>query len=260
MAVVACGCGRNGGWDGVGVIAGAEATTDGCVYLAHNTNLDGRQMLNIYNVPAGEDRCASLWFEFPGEAASDSYMNEYGVCLASVGPRPWGSRATKEKIYSVRTAVARKAHSAAQAVEIISRMTDSLRVKDPGRTYLVADQREGWICEVKKGGQIDARRVPDDGIVYVPEEYTPEREGKIHRRDLSLMFSIPPFRSDNTVLTQVFALDRRFYPKKGSIVWVGHPGQFAANQTPWTVGTEASGIYHRFDSAEEAYDKHFSDV
>ncbi len=80
-AVVACSCGRNGGWDGVGVIAGAEATTDGCVYLAHNTNLDGRQMLNIYNVPAGEDRCASLWFEFPGEAASDSYMNEYGVCF-----------------------------------------------------------------------------------------------------------------------------------------------------------------------------------
>ena len=260
LAVAACSCGRSGEWDGVGVIAGAEATTDGCVYLAHNTNLDGKQMLNIYNVPAGEDRSATLWFEFPGEAAADSYMNEYGVCLVSVGPRPRGNRAAKEKNYAVRTLAALQAHSAAEAVEIIGRMIDSLGVKDPGRTYLVADQREGWICEVKKGGQIDTRRVPDDGIVYVPEKYTPEREGKIHRRDLSLMFSIPPFRSDNTVLTQVFALDRRFYPKKGSIVWVGHPGQFAANQTPWTVGTEASGIYHRFDSADEAFEKHFTDV
>ena len=260
VAVVVCSCGRNGEWDGVGAIAGAGATTDGCVYLAHNTNLDGMQMLNIYNVPAGEDRCASLWFEYPGEAAADSYMNEYGVCLVSVGPRPRGSRASREKIHAVRTLAALQAHSAAEAVDLIGRLIDSLGVKDPGRTYLVADQHEGWICEVKKGGTVDARRVPDDGIVYVPEDYTPEREGKIHRRDLSLMFSMPPFRSGNTALTQVFALDRRYPPKKGSIVWVGLPNQFAANQSPWTVGTESPVVCHRFGSADEAFEKHFTDV
>ena len=50
-----------------GIIAGRGATTDGYVYLGHNEDQWGEQMLNIYNVPAGKDRCAYLWFEFPGQ-------------------------------------------------------------------------------------------------------------------------------------------------------------------------------------------------
>ena len=52
-----------------GIIAGKNATTDGYVYLGHNEDQSGEQMLNIYNVPATPDRLAYLWFEFPGAKA-----------------------------------------------------------------------------------------------------------------------------------------------------------------------------------------------
>ena len=62
-----------------GIIAGRNATTDGYVYLGHNEDQSGEQMLNIYNVPANDSRCAYLWFEFPGQKAGDSFVNQYGV-------------------------------------------------------------------------------------------------------------------------------------------------------------------------------------
>ena len=261
VASLAAGCRDRDIRDGVGVIVGAQASTDGCVYLAHNTDLGGEQMLNIYNVPSGEGRCEYLWFEFPVEAASDSYLNEYGVGITSVGPRPRGRLPYKEKLYRVRTAAAGQARSAAEAVEIIAREIAASGIEDPGRVYLVADQNEGWICEVERGGEVRSRQVGDDEIAFVPEKYSSSwKEPKIHRRDLSQMFSNPPVRSGNTVLTQVFALDRRFPSRKGAIVWTGLPGQFAANHSPWTVGTVSSEVCRRFDSADEAIEKHFSDV
>ena len=110
LALCFCGCSRQAP-DGFGVLVGASASTDGCVYLAHNTYLDGDQMLNIYNVPSAEDRSKYLWFEFPGESV-DSYMNEHGVCLATVGSLSEGRSASGKTLYKILTATIQKAGSA----------------------------------------------------------------------------------------------------------------------------------------------------
>ena len=90
-----------------GIIAGKNATTDGYVYLGHNEDQSGEQMLNIYNVPATPDRLAYLWFEFPGAKAGDSYVNEYGVCIASDMCRSREDKATGSLVYEIRTAAIR---------------------------------------------------------------------------------------------------------------------------------------------------------
>ena len=71
------------GMDCFGIIVGRKASTDGYVYLGHNKDQSGEQMLNIYNVPATPQRLSYLWFEFPGQKAGDSFVNEWGVAVTS---------------------------------------------------------------------------------------------------------------------------------------------------------------------------------
>ena len=320
-----------------GVIAGLDATTDYRVYLMHNEDDGGEQMLNIYSVTAKEGRCRYLWFEFPGQACSDSYMNEYGVCIASDRCASREKRAKGSVLYEVRTEAAQKAHSAREAVKIIGRMVEEYGYNDTGRSYLIADRFEGWVCSVVRGRHWVAQRVPDDGIMTIPNYYVigeidladtvnflgskdivsyarkrgwyrPRRDGefnfrlaysdratltsksnlsrheaaqkfifgdavlgdsltfsrkpakKIHRSDLSRLCDVVPVKNSNTVLSQVFALDPKLPPAGGCVAWCGFPNQDAAMQTPFYLGTEFSPTCHRFDSADEALEKHFTDV
>lgn len=155
-----------------GIIAGKNATSDGYVYLGHNEDQSGEQMLNIYNVPATPDRLAYLWFEFPGARAGDSYANEYGVCIASDMCRSREDRATGSLVYEIRTAAIQHARSAREAVHIIGSMVERYGYQDSGRSYLVADRHEGWICAVVRGRHWVAQRVPDDEIATIPNYYT----------------------------------------------------------------------------------------
>ena len=94
-----------------GILAGRNATTDGYVYLGHNEDQGSPAMLNIYNVPANDWRCSYLWFEFPGQKAGDSFVNEYGVGITSDKCKSREDKATGTVIYEVRTTVAQKARS-----------------------------------------------------------------------------------------------------------------------------------------------------
>ena len=163
-----------------GIIAGKNATTDGYVYLGHNEDQSGEQMLNIYNVPATPDRLAYLWFEFPGAKAGDSYVNEYGVCIASDMCRSREDKATGSLVYEIRTAAIQHARSAREAVHIIGSMVERYGYQDSGRSYLVADRHEGWICAVVRGRHWVAQRVPDDEIATIPNYYT---IGEINLKD-----------------------------------------------------------------------------
>ena len=163
-----------------GILAGRNATTDGYVYLGHNEDQFGQKMLNIYHVPANPDRCAYLWFEFPGQAAGDSYANEYGVCLASNQCRSREDKAQGSLIYEIRTTAIQKARSAREAVHIIGSLVSQFGYADSGRSYLVADQKEGWIVAVVKGHHWVAQRVPDDEIATIPNYYT---IGEINLKD-----------------------------------------------------------------------------
>ncbi len=85
-----------------GIIAGSKSTTDGYVYLGHNEDIPGEKMLNIYNVPARDGRLAGLWFEFPGQAG-DSYVNEYGVCIASNACLSKVKKSKGKRLYAFQT-------------------------------------------------------------------------------------------------------------------------------------------------------------
>ena len=317
-----------------GIIAGRNATTDGYVYLAHNEDQFGQTMLNIYNVPANKDRCTYIWFEFPGEAAGDSYANEYGVCLASDQCLSREDRATGSMVYEIRTTAIQKAHSAREAVHIIGSLVSRYGYADSGRSYLVADQKEGWIVAVVKGRHWVAQRVPDDQIATIPNYYTigeinlkdtlnflgskdiikyarkrgwykPKRDGafnfrrayahpatlsdshnlkrhalaqetffgdfqpetfsrkpahKFHRRHLSQLLTEPPIRNNGTALSTVFTMNPAFPPERGTVIWVGFPGQDAANQAQWTVFMRVPESCHRYATADEALEKHFTDT
>ena len=317
-----------------GIIAGRNATTDGYVYLGHNEDQPGEKMLNIYNVPANRDRCAYLWFEFPGEAAGDSFANEYGVCITSDQCRSREEKAQGRLLYEIRTSAIQKAHSAREAVHIIGSLVSQYGYADSGRTYLVADQKEGWMVAVVKGHHWVAQRVPDDEIATIPNYYTigeinlkdtvnflgskdivsyarkrgwynPKRDGafnfrhayadpktltntnnlrrhtlgqetffgnfepetfsrkplrKFHRRDLSQLLTQPPIRQKTTVLTTIFTMNPAFPPQKGTVVWVGFPGQDAASQSQWTVFMRVPESCHRYATADEAMARHFTDT
>ena len=93
---------------GFGILAGSKATTDGYTYLGHNEDIPGEKMLNIYNVPSGNSRLAGLWFEFPGQMG-DSYVNEYGVAIASDQCRSREDRPGGSLVYETRTTAIQKA-------------------------------------------------------------------------------------------------------------------------------------------------------
>ena len=108
------------------VIVGREASTDGYVYLAHNEDQGGEQMLNIYNLPAAPGRLASLWFEFPGSATGDIFVNECGVVVTSNHCPSREKYAEGSVLYEVRTAVGHKARSAREGVKIIGEMVEKV--------------------------------------------------------------------------------------------------------------------------------------
>ena len=156
------------------VIAGRLATVDGSVLMAHNEDESGEQMLNIYVVPASERNLRYIWCEFPGMEVADVYMNQFGVSIASNG---CPSREDKGEftdggvLYEVRGSVAKYAHSAREAVDIIGSMVETFGYKGSGRSYIVADPTEGWVVSVVKGKHWVAQRVPDDQVMTIPNYY-----------------------------------------------------------------------------------------
>lgn len=161
-------------YDCFGIIAGSKATVDGSVLMGHNEDDGGEQMLNIYAVPASKDNVKYLWFEFPGMGQADSFMNEYGVCIASDGCSSQENKKDLTKggvLYEVRVAVAKKARSAREAVYIIGSMVEEYGYSGSGRTYVIADPAEGWIVSVVQGRHWVAQRVPDDCVMTIPNYY-----------------------------------------------------------------------------------------
>lgn len=322
-----------------GIIAGKNATEDGSVMMAHNEDDGGEQMLNIYNVPAGSDNVKYLWFEFPGMEVADSFMNEFGVCIASDG---CPSREDRKDftdggiLYGVRLAVAKKARSAREAVQIIGELVEKYGYSGSGRSYVIADPREGWICSVVQGRHWVAQRVPDDMVMTIPNYYVigridlndkenfagspdiidyaisrgwynPATDGEFnfrlayssakslksdhnsgrHSNMQNFMFgdalmgndvvfarkplvkvtleklmealSQPLVCNQTTILSSVFHLRSWLPVETGCIAWnaMGHPNVEIFE--PWTINTVAPDNYHRFETAKEAEEKHFSD-
>jgi dipeptidase len=182
-------------WDCFTVIVGKEACDSGNVLLAHNEDDRGRNIfVNMHKLPAASYAAGTvvklknnavaprqgrtfgfLWFQIPGLDFADSYINEKGVAIASNACR---SREDQPQLtdggigFMLRRLMAERASTAREAVEIAGKLIDTYGYDSSGRSYAVADKKEGWLLQVVNGKHWVARRVPDDQVAVIANCYT----------------------------------------------------------------------------------------
>jgi dipeptidase len=183
------------------IVVGKNASVDGYVIMAHNEDDLPPQIVNHHKMPRGkhspsdkvqlinggqldqvEQTWSYIWSEMPGMLFSDSYVNEWGVCVTSDN---CPSREDKPEIsnggigYMLRRLVAERAKSARDGVLLAGKLVERFGYVDSGRTYIICDPDEGWLFCVVNGKHWLARRVPDDEVAMVANTFT------VHRIDLS---------------------------------------------------------------------------
>ncbi len=179
------------------ILVGKDATRDGSVLLAHNEDDSGVNLVNWYKVPrlnhnngqsislinGGKfpqvgDTYSFIWLEMPGKTFSDSYMNEWGVTIASNAC--WSKEDKAELVnggigYYLRRIMVERAKSAQEAVKITGAIVDSIGYAGSGRTYCIADPNEAWMMSIVKGKNWVAQRIPNDHVAIIPNYYTIEQ-------------------------------------------------------------------------------------
>ncbi len=183
------------------IVVGKKASVDGCVIMAHNEDDGPPQIVNHHKIPrkkhsSGEivrlrnggrlaqvgQTWAYIWSEMPGMLFSDSYLNEWGVCVTSDNcpSREDRPRITDGGIgYMLRRLVAERAKTAREGVLLAGNLVERFGYIDSGRTYIICDPDEGWLFCVVNGKHWMAQRVRDDEVAMVANTYT------IRRIDLS---------------------------------------------------------------------------
>ena len=176
------------------VLVGRNATIDGSVMFAHNEDDWGERIVNWYKVPQSKhndfdsivlknggkmkqanETWSYLWLELPELEFSDTYMNEWGVTIASDACR---SREDEPELtdggigYWLRRAMAERAKSAKEAVKIGGELIEQYGYSSSGRTYCIADPNEAWMMSVVNGKHWVAQRIPDDHVAIIPNYYT----------------------------------------------------------------------------------------
>jgi len=216
-----------GGDDCFTIVVGKKASTDGYVIMAHNEDDTPPQVVHHRKVPrrqydpgetiilegGGEleqvDQTWSyIWSEMPGMLFSDSYLNEWGVCIASDACL---SREDKPKIshggisLMLRRLVAQRAKTAREGVLLAGQLVERFGYNASGRTYTICDPNEGWLFCAVNGKHWLARRVPDDEVAIIANTYT------VHEVDLA---DSANFLASDDIIK--YALSRGWYnPKKG---------------------------------------------
>ncbi len=181
-------------FDCFSILVGRLATEDGSVMLAHNEDDWGDRIVNWYKVPAMRNKAGEtitlknggvmekplntwsyMWLEMPEMEFSDSYMNEWGVTIASDAclSREDQPELTDGGIgYWLRRAMAEQAKSARQAVKVGGALVEKYGYSSSGRTYCIADGKEVWMMSVVNGKHWIAQRVPNEHIAIIPNYYT----------------------------------------------------------------------------------------
>lgn len=175
------------------IVVGKDASTEGCVIMAHNEDDVPPVMVNHYKIPrrhypAGEkvklsgggtldqvdQTWAMIWSEIPDLLYSDSYLNEWGVCITSDAcpSREDIPEITNGGISSeLRRLVAEHARTAREGVRLAGDLVERFGYVASGRTYVICDPEEGWLFCVVNGKHWLAQRVPDDQVAMVANTY-----------------------------------------------------------------------------------------
>ena len=181
-------------FDCFSIVVGSAASSDGSIMLAHNEDDWGDRIVNWYKVPDGQNKAGEtitlkngaemerplktwsyIWLEMPEMEFSDSYMNEWGVTIVSDAclSREDEPDLTDGGIgYWLRRAMAEQAKSARQAVKIGGALVEKYGYSSSGRTYVIADSKEGWMLSVVNGKHWVAQRIPDHQVAIIPNYYT----------------------------------------------------------------------------------------
>ena len=180
------------------IVAGRGATQDSSVLVGHNEqNYDERNITSFRYIPAMFHKRGTmvqlrnggslseaaatngmLWLQNHGTVFGDSYFNEYGVAVVSNAcPSRLKDPDTLKALgyikdgginYMLRRLVAQRAKSAREGVEIMANLLKKFGYTSSGRTYTIADKNEAWLVSVVMGGHFVAQRVPDTGVVMLP--------------------------------------------------------------------------------------------
>lgn len=183
------------------IVVGKDASADGYVIMAHNEDDSPPQVVNHLKIPRishrpgqkvklvnggqvdqVEETWEYIWSEMPGMIFSDSYLNQWGMCVASdrCPSREDNPDITDGGIsYMLRRLVAERAKSSREGVRIAGELVERFGYDSSGRTYIICDPEEGWLFCAINGKHWLAQRVPDDEVAMVANTYT------VHEVDLS---------------------------------------------------------------------------
>jgi dipeptidase len=181
------------------VIVGKNASATGNIIVGHNEDNGGRILTAQYWVPPAthkpgemvkfEEAAASIpqvektygfWWsqtlDPAGASFSDGFVNENGVTIVSnacSGIYKDDIMPTKDGGigYGIRRLMAERATSARNAVDIAIDLLTKYGYFDEGRTYTIADPHEAWQLAIHQGNTWVARRVQDDEVVYIPNNF-----------------------------------------------------------------------------------------
>ena len=184
------------------ILLGKGFTADGSVIMGHNEDMgkmSGRLKyhprqkhtqkwisLNYVTLPQVPETYG-YWASGNSQPVADQFfdggwiltgMNEFGVSLAC------NTMSTREeKIpkgrgiirYSIRKLILERMESARRGVELIGELIDEYGQCGSPVAYCIADPEEAWLVETTYRHWI-ARRIPDEGLAVIANQYTIETE------------------------------------------------------------------------------------
>ena len=182
------------------VVVGKNASATGEVLMGHNEDQGGRLAMQQHivpraNHPAGEviylekgkaavpqaeQTWRYMWSEArgaaPGISFCDFFINEWGVAVVSDNCGP--SKEQNPSLtdgglgYGLRKIIAERARTAREGVEIAAGLIQKYGYFPSGRSYQIADNKEGWLLQIVSGNHYVAKRVGDNEVALIPNHYT----------------------------------------------------------------------------------------
>ena len=181
------------------VIVGKDISKTGNILIGHNEDNGGRIMTQQFWVPPAthakgekikfepaaamipqvEKTFGFYWsqtYSPSGSSFSDGFVNENGVVIATNACSGIFDENRQELKdggigYGIRRLMAERATSARHAIDIAIDLLTTYGYFSEGRTYTVADSKEAWQLAIHQGNTWVARRVKDNEIVYIPNNF-----------------------------------------------------------------------------------------
>ena len=189
------------------VIVGKDVSETGLVLVAHNEDDYGRYVVyhgilpesspdlsdpeqaflpaeeGLAKIPQAAHTFRAYWSEVVapngGASTSDMFYNQNGVLVTSNSgqfskPDPKDPDLVKEGgiAYNLRRAIGERAKSARHGVQIALSLLAEWGYALPGRSYTIADKDEAWNVQAVRGHYYAAARVPDRGVMTMPNHIT----------------------------------------------------------------------------------------